>query len=47
VFSRAGDDWVRHVLTGGAVLAVPEIEGDLPLGDLYANMEFSETSSGS
>jgi len=35
------------MLTGGAVLAVPEIGGDLPLGDLHGNMEFSETSSGS
>jgi len=35
------------MLTGGAVLAVPEIGGDLPLGDLYANMKFSEVCSGS
>jgi len=46
VFSRAGDDWVGHVLTGDAVLAMPEIGVDLPLGDLYAGIEFSETSSG-
>jgi len=45
VFSRAGDGWVEHVLTDGAVLAVPEIRVDLPPGDLYGNMEFSEVCS--
>jgi len=47
VFSRAGDDWVGHVLTGGAVLAMPEIGADLPRDDLYADIKFSETSLGS
>ncbi len=46
VFSRAGDDWVGHVLTGGAVLAMPEIGADLPLADLYSDIEFSEASTG-
>lgn len=46
VFARAGDDWVGHVLTGGAVLSMPEIGVELPLADLYAGIEFSEPSSG-
>jgi Uma2 family endonuclease len=35
VFSRVGDDWVGHVLIGGVSLAMPEIQVDLPLGDVY------------
>jgi len=46
VFSRAGDDWVGHVLIGSAILALPEIGVELPLADLYAGIEFSEPSSG-
>jgi len=46
VFSRAGDDWIGHVLTDRAVLVLPEIGVELPLTDLYAGMELSEPSSG-
>ena len=38
VFARAGDDWVGHVITGDALLAMPEIGVELPLGELYANI---------
>ncbi len=41
VFSRAGDDWAGHVLTGDAVLAMPEIGVDLPLAEAYAGIEFA------
>ena len=41
VFARAGDDWVGHVLTGDAVLAMPEIGVDLPLAEVYAGIEFA------
>jgi len=47
VFSRVGDDWVGHVLTGAAVLAMPEIGADLALGGLYAGIDLLETPSGS
>lgn len=40
VFSRAGDDWVGHVLTGEAILIMPEIGVELPLAGLYASIEF-------
>ncbi len=46
VFSRAGDDWVGHVLTGSAVLDMPEIGVVLPLGDLYVGIEFPDSSAG-
>ena len=41
VFARAGDDWAGHVLTGDAVLAMPEIEVDLPLAEVYAGIAFA------
>ncbi len=42
VFSRAGgDDWAGHVLTGDAVLAMPEIGVDLPLAEAYAGIAFA------
>ncbi len=41
VFSRVGDDWTGHVLTGDAVLAMPEIGVDLPLAEAYGGIEFA------
>ena len=40
VFSRAGDDWVGHVLTGSAVLSMPEIGVSLPLDAAHVGVEF-------
>ncbi len=41
VFSRAGDDWVGHILVGDVVLPLPEIGAVLPLRDLYEGVAFS------
>jgi Uma2 family endonuclease len=42
VFSRAGGDWVGHLIAAAdAVLDLPEIGIILPLGDLYAGIEFA------
>ncbi len=41
VFARTGDDWVGHVLTGDAVLAMPEIGIELPLAEVYAGIAFA------
>lgn len=41
VFERVGDDWAGHVLTAGAVLAMPEIGVELPLVELYAGITFA------
>jgi len=41
VFSRAGDDWVGHVLADDAVLPLPEIEISLPLAELYEGIDLS------
>ena len=40
VFSRQDDDWVGHIATGDAELAMPEIGIKLPLAELYQDVEF-------
>lgn len=40
VFERAGDDWVGHLMTGEAVLAMPEIGVDLALAEVYEGVGF-------
>jgi Uma2 family endonuclease len=42
IFAHAGDDWVGHVVSGDAVLAMPEIGIELPLAELYEGVEFAE-----
>jgi Uma2 family endonuclease len=39
VFARDGEKWVGTVLLDDAVLAMPEIGVELPLRDLYADVE--------
>jgi Uma2 family endonuclease len=39
-FSRAGDDWVGHVLKEGGVLHMPEIGIEVPLAELYEGLDF-------
>lgn len=39
VFERVGDDWVGHLQTG-PMLSLPEVGVELPMDDLYANVEF-------
>lgn len=41
VFARTGDGWAGHVLTGDAVLAMPEIGVELPLAEAYAGIGFA------
>ncbi len=41
VFTRASDDWVGHVLTGDAMLAMPEIGVELPFAEVYAGIAFA------
>lgn len=40
VFSRTGDDWVGRVVTGDAVLMLPEIGVKLLLREVYGGIEF-------
>ena len=39
VFARAGEDWVGHVLTGDETLRMPEIGIELPLSELYTDVD--------
>lgn len=39
VFARAGDSWTGTVATGDALLALPEINVELPLVELYADVD--------
>jgi Uma2 family endonuclease len=45
VFTRAGDDWVGHVMSGDVVLAMPEIGIEVPLAELYEGVELAPTES--
>lgn len=49
VFSRAGDDWVGHVLGEDAILQMPEIGVELPLAELYDGIDLGalEAETGS
>lgn len=38
VFSREGADWIGHLVTGGVVLALPEIGIEVPLAEIYAGV---------
>ena len=45
VFERSGDDWVGHLLTGDAILRMPEIGLEVPLTELYEGIEFPEEAA--
>jgi Uma2 family endonuclease len=40
VFARVDGDWVGHVLADDAVLAMPEIDVEFPLAELYEGLVF-------
>lgn len=40
VFARAAGDWIGHVLADDAMLAMPEIDVELPLAELYDGLVF-------
>jgi Uma2 family endonuclease len=40
VFSRMGAEWIANVLTEGNVLQMPEIGIELPLSEIYADVQF-------
>jgi Uma2 family endonuclease len=39
VFARVNDNWIGTVITGEAVLAMPEIGVELPLSELYVDVD--------
>jgi Uma2 family endonuclease len=42
VFARKGEDWVSEVITDAGVLRMPEIGIEVPLAELYADIDVSE-----
>lgn len=44
VFAREGDDWVGHIVSGEAVLQMPEIGIEVPLAEIYEGLAFEPRS---
>jgi Uma2 family endonuclease len=42
VFARENDRWVGSLLTGDAVVAMPEIGIEVPLGEFYEDLDLSQ-----
>ena len=45
VFARIGPDWLGHLLTDAATLALPEIGLTFPLAELYEGVDLAAASS--
>ena len=45
VFTRAGGDWVGHLIDGDAVLSMPEINADLPMSEIYEGITFPDPAA--
>jgi Uma2 family endonuclease len=45
VFARVGDDWVGHIVSGAAILDMPEIGIEIPLTELYEGVSFEPSAS--
>ena len=41
VFSRKGDDWVTEIVGHAGTLHMAEIETEIPLSDIYADIELA------
>jgi Uma2 family endonuclease len=40
VFARVDNDWVGHIISGDAILRMPEIGVEVPLAELYEGLSF-------
>ena len=40
VYARSGETWTHEILVADSILALPEIEVELPLADLYEGIVF-------
>jgi Uma2 family endonuclease len=45
VFARHGEEWTVSALTEADVLRMPEINVELSLADIYADVEFGEAEA--
>jgi Uma2 family endonuclease len=46
VYARVDGVWTHEILMADAILALPEIEVELPLAELYEGLEFEELAAG-
>ena len=40
VYARSGETWTHEILVADSILALPEIEVELPLAELYEGIVF-------
>ncbi len=45
MFERVGEDWLGHVLGSDSILRMPEIGIEVPLSELYEDIEFEGAAS--
>jgi hypothetical protein len=45
-YARLGNDWVSDVLIEGSILALPEVDCDLPLSELNEGVSFPPDPAG-
>ncbi len=43
IFTRRGEDWIATALTESDTLELPEIAARIPLTEIYADLQFSES----
>ena len=41
MFERIGDDWIGHLLSAESILRMPEIGIEVPLAELYVDVDLS------
>lgn len=46
VFARHGCDWIGHILSADAILAMPEIGVEVPLSEFYEGVTFTDAPAG-
>jgi Uma2 family endonuclease len=46
IFVRRGEEWMSEVVMEGGHLALPEIDTDIPLAELYADIDLSAPPEG-
>jgi Uma2 family endonuclease len=45
VFVRDGGDWVGHIISGDAMLPMPEIGIEVPLSEIYEGVDFAAAAT--
>lgn len=43
VFARIGSEWVGHIISGDAILSMPELGPEVPLNELYEGVSFEQS----